>query len=92
MKIILKNKSELPIYEQIEQQMKELESRIKMAFGDAEALTAPGGSPAKPVIIATWKAAKDSQKFSEKEFAAAEPALYESYLKTVPGSRRFLLK
>jgi len=76
----------------IEAQAKELENFIKMAFGDAEALTAPGGSPAKPVILATWKAAKDSQKFNEKEFAAAEPALYESYLKPVPGSRRLLLK
>ena len=76
----------------IEQQVKELESRIKMAFGDAEALTAPGGSPAKPVILATWKAAKDSLKFDEKSFAASEPNMYQSYLKTVPGSRRFLLK
>ena len=76
----------------IDQQVKELEEKIKMSFGDAEALTAPSGTPAKPIILATWKAAKDGQKFDEKEFAEKEPALYQEYLRTVPGSRRFLLK
>jgi len=73
-------------------QAKELEERIKMFFGDAEAITAPGGTPAKPVILATWKTSKDSQKFNEKEFAEDEPEMYKGYLKTVPGTRRFLLK
>lgn len=76
----------------LDSRKKELEDKIKMSMGDAEALTAPGGTPAKPLIIATWKAAKDSQKFDEKSFAAFEPNMYQSYLKTVPGSRRFLLK
>ena len=76
----------------LDSRKKELEDKIKMSMGDAEALTAPGGTPAKPVILATWKAAKDSQKFDEKSFAASEPNMYQSYLKTVPGSRRFLLK
>lgn len=76
----------------LDSRKKELEDKIKMSMGDAEALTAPGGTPAKPLIIATWKAAKDSQKFDEKSFAASEPNMYQSYLKTVPGSRRFLLK
>lgn len=73
-------------------QAKELEDRIKMYFGDAEAITAPGGTEAKPIILATWKTAKDSRKFNEKEFAANEPEMYESYTTTVPGTRRFLLK
>ena len=42
--------------------------------------------------IATWRKAKDSQKFDDKRFAAEEPALYERYLKPQQGSRRFLLK
>ena len=63
-----------------------------MSMGDAEALTAPGGTPAKPLILATWKAAKDGTKFNEKEFAANEPEMYKGYLYPVPGSRRFLLK
>ena len=76
----------------IESQAKELEEKIKMFFGDAEAITAPGGTPAKPIILATWKTAKDGQKFNEKEFAANEPSMYESYLRTIQGTRRFLLK
>ena len=76
----------------LETQKDELEQKIKMSMGDAEALTAPGGTPAKPLILATWKAAKDGQKFNEKEFAANEPEMYKSYLYDVPGSRRFLLK
>lgn len=76
----------------IKQQVEELEEKIKMSFGDAEAITAPGDIPGKTVILATWKTAKDSSKFNEKEFAADEPELYESYMRTVPGTRRFLLK
>ena len=72
---------------------KELESMIKMAMGDAEALVAPpspfGG---KPVILATWKAAKDSMKFDDKRFAKEMPDVFASYQFSSPGSRRFLLK
>jgi len=71
---------------------RDIESAIKMALGDAEALVAPGSSLAKPTILATWKAAKDSTKFDEKRFAAEKPELYAGYQYTVPGSRRFLLK
>ena len=76
----------------LDSRKKELESAIKMALGDAEALVAPGGSSAKPTILATWKAAKDSTKFNEKKFAAEKPELYASYQCQVPGTRRFLLK
>ena len=76
----------------IDSQVKELESRIKMSFGDAESLITPDSNPAKPTVLATWKAAKDSQKFNEKAFSEAEPALYENYLHYVPGTRRFILK
>lgn len=75
-----------------ETRKKELESVIKMAMGDAEAMVVPGGNPAKPSILATWKAAKDSLKFNEKQFASDNPELYASYQQSVPGSRRFLLK
>lgn len=75
-----------------ETRKKELESVIKMAMGDAEAMVVPGGNPAKPSILATWKAAKDSVKFNEKQFASDNPELYASYQQSVPGSRRFLLK
>ena len=71
---------------------KDIESAIKMALGDAEALVAPGSSIAKPTVLATWKAAKDSTKFDEKRFASEKPEIYAGYQYTVPGSRRFLLK
>lgn len=71
---------------------KELESAIKMAMGDAEALVAPADGIGKPQILATWKAAKDSVKFDEKKLAAEMPDVYASFQFTQPGSRRFLLK
>lgn len=67
---------------------KELESAIKMAMGDAEALVAP--HTIKP--IATWKATKDKTCFDEKKFAAENPELYQSYQYSKPGTRMFLLK
>ena len=67
----------------------ELESAIKMTLGDAEALVA-ADDPRQ--VLATWRAAKDGRKFDEKQFAADHPELYEQYQRTVPGSRRFLLK
>lgn len=76
----------------IETRKRELESAIKMAMGDAEALVSPDSTPADPIVLATWKAAKDSVKFDEKAFAAAHPDIYQNYLKTITGSRRFLLK
>lgn len=42
--------------------------------------------------LATWKSAKDSQRFDAEAFKAAHPDLYAQYLKTTPGSRRLLLK
>lgn len=64
----------------------ELETRLKMAFGDAEAI-AYGGE-----TLATFKAPKDSMKFDSKAFAAAHPDLAAEFTKPTPGARRFLLK
>lgn len=64
----------------------ELEGRLKMAMGDAEALTSNGET------IATWKAAKDSSKFDSDRFKAEQADMYAKYLRNVPGSRRFLIK
>jgi len=76
----------------LDSRKKELESELKMSIGDAEALIAPGGSIAKPTILATWKAAKDSIKFNEKKFQSEHPDLYSQYQYEMAGSRRFLLK
>ena len=71
---------------------KELEERVKMIMGDAEALVAPGSTQAKPQVLATWKTSKDSLKFDEKKFAAENPDIYAKYQFTKSGSRTFLLK
>lgn len=76
----------------IEQQAKELEEKIKMYFGDAEALTAPGGTPANPIVLATWKAAKDGTKLDTKHLEEKYPDIVAEYTIPVPGTRRFLLK
>lgn len=70
----------------IEKEKDELEGRIKLGFGDAEAISYGGQT------IATWKAPKDSEKFDTKAFTAEHPDLARQYMKTVPGARRFLLK
>jgi len=63
-----------------------LEGQIKHAIGEAAVLELDG------MTLATWKAAKDSQRFDSDTFKTAHPELFAQYLKTVPGSRRFLLK
>lgn len=63
-----------------------LEEQIKMAFGDAEAISYGGDT------IATWKAPKPSMKFDEKYFKSVEPEMWEMYSKETQGTRRFLLK
>ena len=66
---------------------KELEAELKMTIGDAEALVTEDGK-----TLATWKASKDTRKFDEKAFAAANPTLHDEYMRDVAGTRRFLLK
>ena len=81
-----------PQLDELNKTKKEIEDRIKFAMQDAEMLCLPGTLENNPMAVATWKSAKDSTKFDEKAFAAAEPELYAKYCKTVPGSRRFLIK
>ncbi len=72
----------------LDMRKKELESTIKMAMGDAEALIAPGiDTP-----LCTWRAGKDRVKFDEKQFAKDMPEVYAKYQYTTLGSRTFLLK
>ena len=70
----------------LEATKEELEAKIKIGFGDAEAISYGGQT------LATWKAAKDSSKFDSKLFCKENPELAEKYTITLPGSRRFLLK
>jgi predicted phage-related endonuclease len=43
-------------------------------------------------VLATWRAARPSQRLDAKALAADYSALYAQYMREVPGSRRFLLK
>jgi putative phage-type endonuclease len=70
----------------LDERKDELEAKIKLTFGDAEAISYCGQT------LATWKAAKDSEKFDSKLFCKEHPELERQYTMTVPGSRRFLLK
>lgn len=70
----------------LEERKEALESQIKLAFTDAEAITYGGDT------IATWKAPKPSKKFDAKAFQTEHPEQAEPYMITTQGARRFLLK
>lgn len=67
-----------------------IEDALKMYMGDAEAITATENG--KVMDIVTWKAAKGTLKFDIKAFLHDHPKEAEEYMKSVAGSRRFLLK
>lgn len=71
---------------ELEKRKDELEEKIKIGFGDAEAISYGGQT------LATWKAAKDSEKFDSKRFCKENPEAVRPYMVMQPGSRRFLLK
>lgn len=71
---------------QLDEQKDELEAKIKLGFGDAEAISYGGQT------IATWKAPKPSEKFDSKAFTKAYPDLAQEFTTTCQGARRFLLK
>jgi len=43
-------------------------------------------------VLATWKTAKASKRFSADLFKSSMPAIYEQFVVEQPGSRRFLVK
>lgn len=81
-----------PQLDELTKVKKEIEDRIKLAMRDADTLCLPGTLESNPKAVATWKSAKDSTKFDVDAFKADNPELYAKYCKTVPGSRRFIIK
>lgn len=71
---------------ELEKRKEELEEAIKLGFGDAEAISYGGRT------LATWKAAKDSEKFDVKTFRKERPELARAYTVARSGPRVFLLK
>jgi putative phage-type endonuclease len=72
--------------ETLEYKKEQLESRLKMMFADAEAITHDGQT------LATWKAPKPSEKFDSNAFKAAHPDIAKEFTCTYQGARRFILK
>lgn len=70
----------------IEEKKTALEEKIKLGFGDAEAISYGGQT------LATWKAPKPSNKFDAKAFTSAHPDLAKEFTFPTQGARRFLLK
>ena len=71
--------------DQAEAQKAEAEGWLKERMQQATIATAPGYN-------ITWKSTKASQKFDLERFEMDHPTLYAQYQKSVPGSRRFLVK
>ena len=70
----------------LEERKDTLEGRLKLAFGDAEAISYGGDT------IATWKAPKPSVRFDAKTFEKENPDIVKPYMRETQGARRFLLK
>jgi predicted phage-related endonuclease len=69
----------------LEEEREALESRIKLAMGDAATLTVAGD------IACTWRTTKPALRFDSAAFKLAEPEQYRAYCRE-QSSRRFLLK
>ena len=71
----------------LESMEEELSSLIQSYMKDAAQLTSYDGK-----VLATWKTAKGSKRFSADTFKQAMPDIYEQFVIEQPGSRRFLVK
>ena len=78
----------------IKEQISKLEARetklqtaIQKMMRDSEALVTFDGR-----VLATWKSAKASKRFSADLLKTEMPEVYERYIVEQPGSRRFLVK
>lgn len=60
---------------------------IKVALADADELITPDSK-----VLCTYRQAKASLKFDQEAFALKHPDLWQQFQKSVPGSRRLLLK
>jgi predicted phage-related endonuclease len=77
-------KAKLKEYEEAEDGLKEF---IQSWMKEKATVTAYDGS-----ILATWKTAKPSKRFSAELLKSAMPQIYEQFVVEQPGSRRFLIK
>jgi len=71
----------------LEDREAELQTSIQKMMRDCEALVTFDGR-----VLATWKSAKASKRFSADALKEEMPEVYERYTYEQPGSRRFLIK
>ena len=71
----------------IDKQVNEAQLELMKVMGDKEILVNQSGFE-----LATWKKTKDSEYLDTKILAEEQPAIYNKYLKTRNGFRRFVLK
>lgn len=72
--------------EKLEAAKEELEAKIKLGFGDAEAISYGGQ------MLATWKTPQEKARFDSKAFCAENPDLAAKYTRPAAATRRFVLK
>lgn len=65
----------------------ELQARIQSFMSSGSELISFDGR-----VLATWKTAKASKRFSAELFKSAMPDIYQQFVVEQPGSRRFLIK
>jgi putative phage-type endonuclease len=70
-----------------EEELSGLKTEIQRAMGEGSVLVDQFGAP-----LASWKKAKDSERFDASAFKKAHPDLAAQFTKVQTGSRRFLLK
>lgn len=71
----------------LEADEKALKTAIQKHMGTSGTLATFDGK-----VLATWKSAASSEAFDMEAFKRAMPAIHKQFIKTVPGSRRFLIK
>ena len=71
----------------IDKQVNEAQLELMKVMGDKEILVNQSGFE-----LATWKKTKDSEYLDTKILAEEQPDIYNKYLKTRNGFRRFVLK
>jgi predicted phage-related endonuclease len=77
-------KAKIKEFEEAEEGLKQM---IQGAMQERATLKSFSGE-----ILATWKTAKTSKRFSADLFKQAMPDVYEKFVVEQPGSRRFLIK
>ena len=71
----------------IDEQIKDHQLNLIKKIGERESLVSLSGN-----TLVTWKRTKDSVVFDTQRFAKEKPELYNKYMRTRSGYRRFILK